>query len=138
MVQDTMELVTAWSDWTRAAGMTGSSVREGGSTADVQFCSSDSNYHLKRDGSWWLIDESDERGNCYPATATFSTIQLAEKYLIWTWGSLARTAVGAEQLGRRFQQQGLNDEVGHGATVRANFIELTTPDGVALCRTQNP
>lgn len=126
-------LTAEWKYWTQMAGMAGaSSVRLGDSAAETRFCSDGGDFALRRDGEWWAIDESDERGKWYSATATFSTIQFAEKYLIWTWGSLARTTVRAEQLGRRLQQQGFNERVDQKLAAQANFVELTTQDGIAI------
>lgn len=133
MVREIDRLAAEWVHWTLAAGMAGASwVRLGNSAAETRFCSDGGDYALRRDGKWWVVDESDERGKWYSATATFSTIQLAEKYLIWTWGSLARTTVRAEQLSRRLQQQGFDERVHQKPAARANFVELSTPDGTAI------
>ena len=133
MAQEFKQLMAEWETWARLAGMSGSSsVQQGDGAHGIRFCSQDGDYQLKRDNSWWVIDESDDHGKWYLATATCSTIELAEKYLIWTWGSLARTVVGAEQLGRRFQQQGFNQMVQQVPADRANFVELRTLDGIAV------
>lgn len=132
-MQEIDRLAAEWVHWTLAAGMAGASwVRLGDCAAETRFCCDGGDYALRRDGRWWVVDESDERGKWYSATATFSTIRLAEKHLIWTWGSLARTTVRAEQLGRRLQQQGFDERVHQKRAVQANFVELSTPDGPAI------
>lgn len=133
MVPEIDRLVAEWVHWTLAAGMAGASwVRLGDGVAETRFCSDGGDYALRRDGKWWVVDESDERGKWYSATATFSTIKLAEKYLIWTWGSLARTTVRAEQLGRRLQQHEVDERVHQRPAAKANLVELSTPDGTAI------
>lgn len=131
-MQETERLVREWNEWTRLAGMTGTSVEEGDDAVGVQFRSSDGDFRLRKEGGWWVIDESDDRGKTCPATATFSSRELAEKYLVWTWGSTARTTVGAEQLGRVLRQRGFNPDVPHAPALRDNFVELATPDGLAI------
>ena len=56
---------------------------------------------------------------------------MAQKYLIWTWATTARTVIGAPQLGKRFQQQGFNNKVRSSEGSRANFVQLITPYGTA-------
>jgi hypothetical protein len=132
MEQGIKRLVSEWENWTRVAGMAGSSsVREADDTVEIRFSADDGDYVLRKDDDWWVIDESDELGKWYRKTAMFSSIQLASKYLIWTWGLQARTAVGAEQLGRRFQQQGFDEDAHQTPAFRADFVELSTPDGLA-------
>lgn len=132
MAQDWNRLVEEWGIWTQLAGMPGTSVEVDTDSDEIRFVSREGVYLLKKERDWWVVDESDDRGKWYAATVTCSTVQLAEKYLTWTWASLARTVVGQPQLGRQFQELGLNHEVRQSESERANFVELTTRDGVAV------
>lgn len=81
--------------------MTDVSVSEAHEDCLIRFKSADESVCLGQEGTWWVIDEVDDRGKRYDYTARFSTFELAEKYLIWTWGSVARSVLRAEQLGVR-------------------------------------
>lgn len=67
--------------------------------------------HLRYDGAWWVIDTVNDRGQRHNDTAKFSTFDLAEKYLIWDWASMARGIIGVERLGPRLYAQGYSQSV---------------------------
>ncbi|MFC7673257.1 hypothetical protein ACFQWH_09260 [Mycolicibacterium sp. GCM10028919] len=125
------QLVAQWKYWTNIAGIAHVSVDRQDGVTEIGFRSDEGAYFLRRDGDWWSVDETDDRGKTYPATVSCSTVPLAQKYLIWTWATTARTVIGAPQLGRRFQQQGFNTEVHSSESSRANFVQLITPNGTA-------
>lgn len=112
--------------------MTHVAVSEDCDDCQIYFKSDDQSFHLRRDGDWWTTDEIDDRGKRYDATAKFSTFELAEKYLIWNWASVTRSAIGATSLGRRLQALGTAPGVEIVPTEREYFVELRASTGSAI------
>ncbi|MGE2736080.1 hypothetical protein [Mycolicibacterium vaccae] len=73
----------------------------------------------------------DERGQRHDDIASFSTFDLAEKYLIWNWASLARSTIGAPQLGSELYAQGFNPKV-QVHQLREGVYRLTSTVGDAV------
>jgi hypothetical protein len=121
-----------WIEWTRLARMTHVSVSEDCADCQIYFKSDDQSFHLRQDGDWWTIDEIDDRGKRYNATAKFSTFELAEKYLIWNWSSVTRTAIGAKQLGVRLHALGMAPNVEIMPAEREYFVDLRASTGSAI------
>ncbi len=117
--------------------MTHVSVTTDCADCQILFKSDDQSFHLRRDRNWWTVDEVDDRGQRYNETAKFSTFELAEIYLIWSWASVTRTAIGAKQLGYDLHSQGMKPGVRITATDREYFVELQTSRGSAILPTSN-
>jgi hypothetical protein len=64
-------------------------------------------------------------------TADFSNFDLAEKYLIWNWASVARSAIGARPLGPELYALGFNPEV-RVTQLREGIYRLTSSSGNAV------
>jgi hypothetical protein len=112
--------------------MTHVSVSEDCDDCQIFFKSDDQAFHLREDGAWWTVDEVDDRGKRYDATAKFSTLDLAEAYLIWNWASVTRSAIGAKSLGRDLHALGMAPRVQVLPTEREYFVELRAPSGSAI------
>lgn len=125
-------LSRSWFEWTSLARMTQVSVSADCDDCQIFFKSDDQSFHLRQDGDWWAIDEVDDRGKRYDATAKFSTFDLAEKYLIWNWASVTRTAIGAKQLGVQLHALGMAPSVETVPTEREYFVELRASTGSAI------
>jgi hypothetical protein len=125
-------LSRSWFEWTSLARMTHVSVSVNCDDCLIFFKSDDQSFHLRRDGDWWVIDEVDDRGKRYSATAKFSTFELAETYLIWNWASVTRSAIGAKQLGAHLHTLGMSPGVETVPTEREYFVELRGPAGSAI------
>jgi hypothetical protein len=69
-------------------------------------------------------------------TAKLSTFDLTEKYLIWTWGSSARGAVGAERLGPRLYSLGFSPEI-EVLPIKEGIAELRSHAGNAILMEPN-
>ena len=129
---DFSRLTRNWLEWTRLARMTHVAVSEDCDDCQICFTSDDQSFHLRQDGEWWTIDEIDDRGKRYDATAKFSPFELAQKYLIWNWASVARSAIGAVPLGRHLQALGTAPGVEIVPTEREYFVELRASTGSAI------
>jgi hypothetical protein len=135
MMVDFSRLSRNWLEWTSLARMSQVSVSEDCDDCQISFKSDDQAFHLREDGAWWTVDEVDDRGRRYDATAKFSTFELAEAYLIWNWASVTRSAIGAKQLGRELHAQGMALSVETLPTEREYFVELRGPTGSAILPT---
>ncbi|MGV0715894.1 hypothetical protein ABQE93_10850 [Mycolicibacterium sp. XJ662] len=98
----------------------------------VLFTSDDQSFHLRRDTDWWVVDKVDDRNQRHNGLAKFSTLDLAEKYLIWRWSSVTRSAIGAQPLGPQLQSLGTAPNVDTIPTEREGAVELRTLDGSAI------
>ena len=129
---DFSELSRNWIEWTSRARMTHVSVAEDCADCQILFKSDDQSFYLRLNDDWWTVDEVDDRGKRYDATGRFSTFELAEKYLIWTWASVTRSSIGAKQLGRELHALGMAPSVEILPTDREYFVELRAPTGSAI------
>lgn len=96
---DFSRLSTSWFDWSERANLNDVSVSTTCTDCEIAFSSADYSVHLRADGTWWAVDTIDDRGQRHNDKAKFSSFELAEKYLLWTWGNSARGIVGARRLG---------------------------------------
>jgi putative component of toxin-antitoxin plasmid stabilization module len=108
---DFARLSANWSEWSSIAQLADIAVSMDCDDCDIAFISRDYSVHLRNDGTWWIIDTVDDRGQRHDDTAKLSTLDLTEKYLIWKWASTARGAIGAGRLGPRLYKLGFNPEV---------------------------
>jgi hypothetical protein len=129
---DYTRLSRHWVEWTTLAGMARVSVSTDCEDCQRFFISDDQSFHLRQDGDWWTIDSVDDRGRRYSPTANFSTFDLAEKYLIWTWASVTRGAIGARSLGRDLYLRGMAPNIEARPTNRDYFLEVRAPIGSAI------
>lgn len=129
---DFSRLSANWIKWSTMAGMRGVSVSEECEDCDILFSSDDESIHLRHNATWWAIDSVNDRGHRYNDIALLSTYDLVEKFLIWRWGSLARTAIGAKQLGAELHAQGAMPGVEFVEASRNHYVELRAPDGAAV------
>lgn len=120
-----------WLDWTILVRMANVSVSSDCDDCQILFKSDDGSFHLRQDNVWWIIDTVDDRGKRYIAVAKFSTFDLAEKFLIWNWGSATHSFVGG-QIGVRLNNLGMALDVDVEPTEREYTVELRTPDGSAI------
>lgn len=120
-----------WFYWCGLAQLGDVSVSTECADCRVLFSSSDYSVHLRHDGDGWCVDTVDDRRQRQNATATFSSFALAEKYLVWMWGSTARSAVRAPILGRRLYDRGLEGTV-EAIPISEGIYELRSPEGRAV------
>jgi hypothetical protein len=132
MMTDFSRLSANWSKWSTMTGLRGASVSTDCEDCDILFASDDDSIHLRHNGAWWAIDSVNDRGRRYNDIALLSTFDLVEKFLIWRWGSLARTVIGARQLGAELHSQGPMAAVEFAKTSRDHYVELRTPGGTAV------
>jgi hypothetical protein len=98
----------------------------------ILFSSRDYSVHLREVGGWWIVDTVDDRHQRSNDTARFSTYELAEKYLVWTWASMARSYVRAPILGPKFYSQGFASSVEAIQLGQVGLYELRSPEGQAV------
>lgn len=129
---DFSRLERNWVEWTTLARMRGVSISTECEDCRVLFKSDDQSFHLRQDAGWWAVDKVDDRGQRQNDIARFSGFDLAEKYLIWRWSSVTRTAIGAKQLGAQLQSLGMAPGVDELPTAREGAVELRTSAGSAV------
>jgi hypothetical protein len=116
-----------WFEWSNLARLGNVSVSTDCDDCEIVFDSSDYSVHLRNDGTWWIIDTVNDRGQRHNGTAKLSTFELTEKYLIWNWASSARGVVGAPRLGAQLYSLGVSPD--------AEVNPIT--EGVAEVRSSN-
>lgn len=129
VTSDLSDLAESWQMWTGRAGMADATVGVGEDGEGALFRSDDEAYELRHANGWWVLDEIDDRGRRYTDTARFSTIALAHEYLVWRWSSIARTALGAKQLGPYFHSLGMNPNVDAVCPCRSCELRGVAPSG---------
>ncbi|WP_131809569.1 hypothetical protein [Mycolicibacter sinensis] len=125
-------LSRAWTEWANLARLRGVSVSLDGAKAEATFIADDESFHLGRDGEWWVVDKTDDRGKHYAAIAKFSDFELLEKYLIWRWSSTARSAFALESLGPPLYKMGFSSDVTVTPTGDEWETEIKSPAGSAI------
>jgi hypothetical protein len=125
------QLSANWFKWTGLARLANVSVSMDCDDCQIMFHSSDYEFHLRNTGTWWIIDTVDDRGHRHNDTAQLSTFELAEKYLIWEWGSMARSIIGVERLGTRLYSLGYSPDV-EVILISEGIAELRSTDGSAI------
>lgn len=133
---DFSRLSASWFEWSSIAQYADIAVSTDCDDCRIVFSSRDYSVHLRNDGIWWIIDTVDDRGQRHDDTARLSTFDLTEKYLIWTWASSARGAVGAERLGPRFYSLGFSPEV-EVLPIKEGITEVRSPAGRAILMEPN-
>ncbi|BBX26213.1 hypothetical protein [Mycolicibacterium alvei] len=129
---DFSRLSKSWTEWTSLAGMTHVSTCTECDDSQAYFKSDDQSFYIQRDGVWWVVDTVDDRGQRRNNVAKFSTFDLLEKYLIWRWSSVTRSAIGARSLGRNFHSLGVKPGVELTATDREYVVEMQLTGGTAV------
>ncbi|KUI34681.1 hypothetical protein AU195_09155 [Mycobacterium sp. IS-1496] len=97
----------------------------------IGFVSDDESFYLRSDGTWWAIDVVNDRGRRYNDIARFSTFDLAEKFLIWRWGSTMRDVLGAKISGPELYKLGRSADVVVLPTENEWLFELQSEAGTA-------
>lgn len=122
-----------WIFWSALAHLGAPAVTTECDDCEVLFASSEYSVHLRHndDDGWWSVDTVDDRHQRQNDTARFSEFHLAEKYLVWIWGSTARSVVRAPILGQRLYALGFAPGVAVNE-VSAGIYELCSPAGVAV------
>ncbi|WP_157931055.1 hypothetical protein [Mycobacteroides abscessus] len=103
---------TTWSNWMRMSNVSVSINTE----REAYFKSDDDTFCLRKNGGWWIIDRINDRGQRTNDIGSFSSFDLAEKYLISRW---AFTVTNAPELGPELYARGMNPD----ATVRPTSNE---------------
>jgi hypothetical protein len=128
---DLERLSRNWRHWSEVAGLTDVSVSTDCADCAILFSSNDSSVHLRHDDDWWSVDTVNDRRQRTNDTAQFSSYELAEKYLVWIWGSTARSVVRAPLLGPKLYALGFSPEVG-ALPIREGVYELRSAEGRAV------
>ena len=98
---------------------------------EIGFISDDQSFFLRKDDGWWTLDVINDRGQRYNDIARFSTFELAEKFLIWRWGSTMRDVLGARIFGPELYALGRSTEVVVVPTENEWMFELQSEAGRA-------
>jgi len=101
---DHSRLNDIWLAWAPQAGMSDASVSAG--SGEILFKSADYTAQLRSSEGGLAIDTIDDRGERHNDVAKFSTFELAEKYLIWEWATLARSGLASGPLGANLYRLG--------------------------------
>jgi hypothetical protein len=128
---DFSRLSANWVKWSELARLANISVSTDRDDSEIVFRSSDSEVYLRNDGTWWIIDTVNDRGQRHDDTAKLSTFELTEKYLIWNWASSARGVIGAPRLGPRLYALGMSPDVETGP-IAEGITEVRSSSGSAI------
>jgi hypothetical protein len=129
---DVDRLSRNWFYWCGLAQLGDVSVSTECEDCEVLFSSDEYAVHLRHDGDdVWCVDTVNDRRQRQNDTATFSNFTLAEKYLVWVWGSTARSAVRAPILGRRLYDLGFDAGV-EVVPISEGIYKLRSPEGLAV------
>ncbi len=107
------------------------SVATAGDGVGIGFTSDDQSFYLRNEHGWWAIDVVNERGRRYNDIAKFSSFNLAEKFLIWRWGSTMRDVLGAKLFGPQLYALGHSSDVVVRPTENEWLFELQSELGSA-------
>ncbi|WP_193044295.1 hypothetical protein [Mycolicibacterium baixiangningiae] len=127
---DFSRLSEDWTKWASRIGLSNVAVSPVDGNA-IGFTSDDHSFYLRHDGDWWTIDVIDDRGRRYDGTAAFSTFDLAEKFLIWRWGSTMRNVLGAPIFGPELYKLGRSTDVAVLTTENEWIFEIQSEVGSA-------
>jgi hypothetical protein len=106
MAEDFSRLSESWVEWATRSQLRDVSVSTDRDDCQIAFRSRDYSFYLRTESDWWVIDTVDDRGQRSDADAKFSAFALAEKYLIWTWITNARSSLASGPLGATLYKQG--------------------------------
>ena len=129
---DFSRLSANWVEWTSLAQMGSVAVSEDCEDCQIAFQSDNESFHLRQEGDWWVVDKIDDRNQRRNNLARFSTFDLVEKYLVWRWSSITRSAIGAKTLGAQLQSLGTALGVEIIPTEREGAVELRGSTGSAI------
>ncbi|BBY03486.1 hypothetical protein [Mycobacterium seoulense] len=128
---DFSRISASWLEWSHRARMLNPNVSLECDDCEIAFTSGDFSIHLRHDADWWTVDTIDDRGQRRNDTAKLSSLELAEKYLMWIWSSLARGVIGAPPLGPQLYSAGFSPDV-TVTPIKAGIAELLSPSGKAI------
>ncbi len=128
---DFSRLSASWVEWSNRAQLTNPGVTTNCDDCEIAFTSDDYSVHLRHDDIWWIVDTVDDRGQRHSDTAKLSTFDLAEKYLVWSWASIARGVLGARRLGPDLYARGFSPDV-EVIPVSEGISELQSQSGNAI------
>ena len=111
MEDELKTLTEAWVYWNSLAKVPEATVSTDCSDCLMSFVCADQSFHIRRDSDWWVVDSVDDRGTRYDDIARFSSAELLVKYLVWLWGSSARSAILLPSLGAQFFREGRSEAV---------------------------
>ncbi|BCO38090.1 hypothetical protein [Mycobacterium heckeshornense] len=103
---DFSRLSTNWRHWAPEIGGGNISVSTDCEDCQIFFSSDDYSVHLRTDGSWWVVDTVNDRGQRRNGAAKLSSFDLTEKYLIWDWATTARSSLASGRLGTELARRG--------------------------------
>jgi hypothetical protein len=130
-VADFSRLSQDWTEWSSRIRLANVSVSPARDDTAIDFTSDDQSFYLRKDDGWWTIDVVNDRGSRYNDIAKFSTFDLAEKFLIWRWGSTMRDVLGARIFGPELYALGRNADVVVVSTENEWQFELQSDVGRA-------
>jgi hypothetical protein len=125
---DFSRLTAHWYRWAPGMGPGQISVETSCDDCEIMFSSNDYGVHLRHDATWWIVDTVDDRGQLHSDAAKLSSYDLAERYLIWNWASIAR---GARRLGPELYAKGLSPDV-EAVPISEGIFELRSQEGNAI------
>lgn len=130
-IADFARLTQNWIYWCAVGQLHNPSVSTDCDDCTIVFNSDDYSVHLRDEGGWWTVDVVNDRRQRSNDTAKFSTFGLAEKYLVWIWGSTARSVIRAPILGQRLYAKGFDSTV-ERTPLTTGVYELRSPEGRAV------
>ena len=130
-IADFGRLSRNWTYWSELGQLSEVSVSTSCVDCAILFTSSDYSVHLRHDGDWWAVDAVNDRRQRSNDTAKFSGYDLVEKYLVWIWGSMARSVLRAPILGQKLYAKGFDPSV-EKTPVSRGVYELRSPEGRAV------
>ncbi|WP_156673410.1 MULTISPECIES: hypothetical protein [unclassified Mycobacterium] len=128
---DFSRISASWIEWSSLARLPDAAVSTKCDDCEIAFTSTDFSVHLRHEADWWIVDTVNDRGQRRNDTAKLSSLELAEKYLLWIWSSLARGAVGAPPLGPELYSSGFSPDV-EVTPITEGIAELRSPSGKAI------
>ena len=129
-IADFARLSRNWIYWCALGQLHDPSVSSDCADCEILFSSDDYSVHLRHEDIWWSVDTVNDRRQRSNDTARFSSFSLAEKYLVWIWGSTARTVLRAPILGQKLYAEGSDPSVER--TPITEGVELRSPEGRAV------
>jgi len=94
---DISRLENNWYRW--APGLGGGDAAVSVNDSETVFSTDDYKVHLHNNGSYWVVDTVNDRGQRRDGAAKLSSFVLTEKYLIWKWATGARSSLASGALG---------------------------------------
>jgi hypothetical protein len=103
---DFSRLSANWYRWAPGMGAGDVSISTDCDDCEILFSSGDYSVHLRNEGSWWIVDTVNDRGQRRKGAAKLSNFDLTERYLIWDWATTARSSLASGALGTDLARQG--------------------------------